>query len=192
MKGNHMPLRIGLGWWALLLLALWASYSQAQTCTQQSLHAEFYEDVTQRGYSTCSTDGDLSNSGTTSDTCVLDRFNAPCTNHANCKVPNILSREDILQTIIDPTDLETLARSTNANDVARKSELDWLMAAQTWDMSKAHNQQLWKNVFPSSFTTTNTAINNAQLKDAPRSQIVCHRPGTLTDVSCGLRGDGCP
>ena len=184
-----MP-RIGLAWWALLLLALWASYSHAQGCSQAQLNQEFTGDPTARGYATCASDGVVTGPNN-NDQCTLDKFNSPCIDNAACKVPNILTREQILQTIIDPADLETLARSTAANDVARKSEMDWLITAQAWDMSKAHNQQLWKNVFPSSFTNTNTAINNAQLKDAPRSTIVCGRPGNLNDVSCGLRGAGC-
>ena len=184
-----MP-RIGLAWWVLLLALLWASYSHAQQCSQSQLNQEFTTDPTHRGYVDCASDGVVTGPNN-NDNCTLQKFNELCTDAA-CKVANILSREQILQTIIAPVDLETLARSTAPNDVARKSELDWLLTAQAWDMSKSHNQQLWKNVFPSSFSTTNAAIDAAQLKDAPRSTIICGRPGTLADISCGLRGEGCP
>jgi hypothetical protein len=185
-----MP-KIGLAWWALLLGLLWGGAASAQQCTQSQLNTEFMTDPTARTYQACAADGNLAGPNV-DDACVLQRFNTPCTDNAACKVPNMLTREQILQTIIDPADLEKLARSTVANDVARKSELDWLLQGTAWDMSKAHNQQLWKNVFTSNDSpTTNGNINNAQLKDAPRSQIVCGRPGTLSDVSCGLRGAGC-
>lgn len=187
MKEKMYPLVAAL---LLLFLGIPAMVG-AQSCGQSALNQEFTSDPTARDYASCASDGVVTGPNN-NDQCTLDLFNQPCTNHASCKVANILSREQILQTIIDPTDLETLARATAANDLARKSELDWLLTGLSWDMSKAHNQQLWKNVFPSSFTNTNTAINNAQLKDAPRSTIICHRPGTLADVSCGLRNEGCP
>lgn len=186
-----MP-RIGIGWWALLLLALWASYSHAQQCAQATLNTEFMSDPTQRQYSACASDGDLAGLQV-SDTCVLEKFNALCTGNAACKTDNVMTREAILETIIDSAELEKLSRSTNANDVARKSQLDWLLQASPYNMAKAPNQQKWKNVFtPADSPLTNTAINNAQQKDAPRSQIVCKRTGTMSDVTCGLRGAGCP
>jgi hypothetical protein len=171
-----------------LLLAGWVGVASAQQCTQTQLHDEFFLDTTSRNYVSCTTDGNLAGANV-SDTCVLGFFNAPCTNNAACKVPNIMTREEILQKIIDAGELETLYRSTAPNDVARKGQLDVLINGTTFDMSKAPIQQLWKNVFAqASSPLTNTAIQAAQQKDAPRSQIVCGRVGTLTDVSCGLRG----
>jgi hypothetical protein len=182
--------------WLLLVVgcvvvAVIPSILYAQSCTQTTLHDEFFQDPTTRNYVSCATDGDLAGVNV-SDSCVLNFFNAPCTNNAGCKVANILSREVLYLTIIDSAELEKLSRSTVANDVARKSQLDWILHNTSFDMSKASWQQKWKNVFtPADSPLTNAAINTAQLKDAPRSQVVCGRVGTLNDISCGLRGDGC-
>jgi hypothetical protein len=172
--------RPGFTWLVSLLgVLLCGSLVWAQQCTQSQLNTELTTDPTQRTYTTC-----------TNDQCYLDKFNDPCTNNAACKVPNVMTREEILQKIIDATELETLYRSTAPNDVARKGQLDVLMNGTTFDMSKAPIQQLWKNVFAQAGSPlTNSAIQAAQLKDAPRSQVVCGRPGTLSDISCGLRGN---
>ena len=184
-------MRIGYVWWGLLLLALWASYSHAQGCQQATLQTEFFTDPTQRQYVACATDGDLAGPNV-DDNCVLQRFNALCTNNANCKTDNVLSREVFLETIIDSAEAEKLARSTNANDQARRVQADWWLTATAYNLAKASWQQKWKNVYtPADSPITNAAINAAQLKDAPRSTIICHRPGTLADVSCGLRNEGC-
>lgn len=171
---------------SVLLLLLAVTTAHTQQCTQQQLNSEFTVDPTARAYNTCTgfPSGD--------DQCVLDKFNAPCINNTACKVDNILTLENIFQTIIDSAELEKLARSTVANDVARKSQLDWLTHIQSFNMAKAPWQQKWKNVFtPADSPNTNAAINAAQQKDAPRSQIVCGRPATLCDVSLGLRGQPC-
>lgn len=177
--------------WIVVALALPLG-ALAQTCQQAVLNTEFLTDPTARGYVSCATDGNLSGPNV-SDQCVLNFFNALCTDNAACKVDNVLTREAILETLIDSAELEKLSRSTVANDVARKSQLDWLLQASPYNLAKAPTQQKWKNVFtPADSPITNGAINAAQLKNAPRSQIVCHRGGTLSDVSCGLRGAGCP
>jgi hypothetical protein len=176
------------------VLLLCASFASAQQCTQAVLNTEFMTDPTQRAYSTCASDGNLAGT-TTNDSCVLAKFNEPCTNNAACKVDNVLSREAIMETIIDSAELEKLATSTAPADVARKTQLGWLLQIATFNMAKAPNQQKWKNVFAApagASPITNAAINAAQLKDAPRSQIVCGRQATLDDVSCGLRGTSCP
>ena len=155
-----------------ILLAAWVGVASAQTCQESQLHDEFFLDSTSRNYASCATDGNLAGANV-SDQCVLGLFNQPCTNNAACKVPNIMTREEILQKIIDAGELETLYRSTAPNDVARKSQLDVLINGTTFDMSKAPIQQLWKNVFAqASSPLTNAAIQAAQLRDAPRSQIV--------------------
>jgi hypothetical protein len=175
-----------------VIVAMIPSVLYAQSCTQTTLHDEFFQDTTTRGYVTCASDGDLAGANV-NDQCVLNLFNAPCTNNAACKVANILSREALYLTIIDSGELEKLSRSTVANDVARKSQLDWILHNTSFDLSKASWQQKWKNVFtPADSPLTNAAINAAQMKDAPRSQVVCGRVGNINDVSCGLRGTACP
>jgi len=186
--------KIGLAWWLILLaLLLCGRIGWAQQCTQQQLHDEYFLDPTARGYSTCSTNGDLADPATTSDVCVQDKMNAPCTNNAACKVPNILTREQIYQTIIDATELDNVANDTSPAGAKHKAELGWLLNADSWDLSTNSSQKHWKNPFPAAQSPiTNAAIDAAKLKDAPRSQIVCGRPATLADVSCGLRGAECP
>jgi hypothetical protein len=174
----------------LLVFVLWLpGTGEAQQCLQQQLHDEFFLDSTTRAYATCSTDGNLANPATTSDSCVLDKFNSPCVNNANCKVDNVLTTATIMETIVASDELEKLARATPANDQARRAQLGWLLQVPTYNMAKAQSQQKWKNVFtPADSGVTNAAIDAAKLKDAPRSQVVCGRAGTLSDVSLGLRG----
>jgi len=180
---------IGLGWWLLLFgLLMWGRLGWAQQCTQSQLHDEYFLDPTARDYVSCAGDGNLAGANV-NDQCVLDRFNQPCTNNAACKTDNILTREQIYETIIDANELDTLANGTAPADVKRKTELAWLLTGTSWNLAKSANLSKWKNVFtgPSS-PITNAALEAAKQKDAPRSQIVCGRPGTLADVSCGLRG----
>jgi len=186
-------MRIGLGWWVLLLgLLIWGRVGWAQQCTQQQLHDEFFQDSTSRNYVSCASDGNLAGPNV-SDQCVLNLFNAPCTNNSACKVPNILTREQIYQTLIDATELDNVANDTTPAGAKHKAELGWLLNADSWDLSTNSSQKHWKNPFPSAQSPiTNAAIDAAKLKDAPRSQIVCGRQGTLNDVSCGLRSTGCP
>jgi len=182
MLRYHLVLLLGC-----LALPVLAS---AQQCTQQQLNTEFMTDPTVRQYVACASDGNLAGVNV-DDSCVLTRFNAPCTD-ASCKVANILTREVLYETIIDSNELEKLSRSTVANDVARKSQLDWILHNSSFNMAKASWQQKLKNIFtPADSPLTNAAINNAQQKDAPRSHIVCNRSATLSDISCGLRGEGC-
>jgi len=165
---------------AFLILLVCFDQGGAQQCTQTQLNTEFTTDPTARTYATC-----------VDDVCVLDKFNAVCTD-ATCKVDNVLSREVILETIINSGELETLANSTAPADLARHRQLGWLLQATYYNMNKGSNQSKWKNVFPAgSSPNTNAAINAAQQKNAPRSQIVCGRAGTIDDISCGLRGTGC-
>src|SRR5262245_16267465 len=77
----------------------WCGVGWAQQCTQAQLHDEFLLDPTARNYVTCATDGNLEGQNV-SDVCVLDLFNSPCTASA-CKVENVLTREQIYETIID-------------------------------------------------------------------------------------------
>jgi len=175
-----------------LLLLLWfPATGGAQTCQESQLHDEFYLDPTARNYASCATDGNIGGANV-SDQCVLGLFNSPCTATA-CKVDNILTREQIYQTIIDANELDTLANDTSPAGVKHKTELGWLLNADSWNMAINSSQKQWKNPFPAaSAPITNAAIDAAKLRDAPRSQIVCQRVGTLSDVSCGLRGEGCP
>jgi hypothetical protein len=159
-----------------------------QQCTQQQLHDEFFLDSTTRNYVSCASDGNLAGT-TTSDQCILNLFNAPCTNSPACKTDNVMTTAAIMETIVASDELEKLARATPANDQARRAQLSWLLQVPTYNMAKGVNQQKWKNVFTSADSgVTNAAIDAAKLKDAPRSQIVCGRVGTLSDVSLGLRG----
>jgi hypothetical protein len=169
--------------WCFLALLLYAAYGQAQECTQAELSAEFSTDPTARGYATC-----------TDDPCYLDKLNEPCIGNANCnKVENVLTREQIYQTIIDATELDTLANGTAPADVKHQKELGWLLNATTWNMALNSSQKHWKNPFPSSTSPiTNAAIDAAKLRDASRCQAVCSKSAcTLSEVSCGLRGDDC-
>jgi hypothetical protein len=188
MKESIYPLGVVL----LVFLVALPAVVQAQGCTNPALHDEFFTDVTGRGYVTCATDANLAGPNV-SDTCVLGLFNAACTNHASCKADNILTREQIYETIIDSAELDTLANSTAPADAKRKTTLGWLLTGQSWNLAKSSNLQKWKNVFtgPSS-PITNAALDAQKQKDAPRSQSVCGRVGTIDDVSCGLRGSSCP
>jgi hypothetical protein len=170
-----------------LLLAGWVGVASAQQCTQQQLHDEYFLDPTARNYVSCASDGNLAGANV-SDVCVLNIFNAQCT-VAACKVDNILTREQIYQTLIDANELDTLANDTSPAGVKHKTELGWLLNATSWNMATNSSQKQWKNPFPAATAPiTNAAIDGAKLRDAPRSQSVCGRVGTLTDVSCGLRG----
>lgn len=184
-------MRMGLAWWLLLLWALWSTYAHAQQCAQAPLNTEFMTDPTSRNYVSCASDGDLGGTQV-SDTCVLTLFNAPCSGHPACKVDQTVTRETIWE-VIDPTELETLQRATAANDVARKNQLADILKIPTFNMGKGPIRQKWFNIFtgPNS-PLTNAAIAALQQKDVPRSQVVCGRPGTINDVSCGLRGVACP
>jgi hypothetical protein len=172
----------------LLVFTLWLpGTGDAQQCTQQQLHDEFFLDSTTRNYVSCASDGNLAGP-TTSDQCVLNLFNGPCT-AAACKVDNVMTTAAIMETIVNSGELETLARSAVANDQARRVQLSWLLQVPTYNMAKNVNQQKWKNIFtPADSGATNAAIDAAKLKDAPRSQVVCGRAGTLSDISLGLRG----
>lgn len=161
----------------------------AQQCTQAQLNTEFMTDPTTRGYVSCASDANLAGLNVKDD-CVLAKFNAPCTNNAACKVDQVITKERIWE-VIDPTELETLARATAANDVARYKELDSALKVNTFNMGVANIRQIWNNIFtgPNS-PKTNTAIGALQQKDASRCQIVCNKGNscTLSDVSLGLRG----
>jgi hypothetical protein len=178
------------------MVSLWTSLVSlgvvhAQSCGQTELNQEFLQDPTARNYVSCASDGNLTGANV-SDQCVLDFFNAPCTNHASCKVANILTREQIYATIIDANELDTLANGTAQADVKHQRELGWLLSSLNWNMSLNASQKHWKNPFPAATAPiTNAAIDAAKQKDSPRSQIVCGRIGTLSDISCGLRGTGC-
>lgn len=176
-----------LPWWSLFAVLV-PGVVLAQQCTQSQLNTEFMTDPTARTYVTCSSDGDLSNPNTTNDQCVLGKFNAPCTGNPACKVDQTVSRE-VVWGVVNAVELETLQRSTAANDVARVHQLSDMLHNITFDMGDADIRQKWSNIFtgPGS-PITNAAILALQQKDVPRSQTVCGRPGTLSDVSLGLRG----
>lgn len=164
-----------------------ASIAHAQQCTQQQLNTEFTTDPTGRQYSTCAPAGAITGPQN-DDQCTLDKFNAPCTNNAACKVDQTISRETLWE-VVDPTEWQTLVRSTQANDVARVKQFDAALQNVTFNMGKSAVRQKLLDVFPApTAPVTNAAIAALQQKDVPRSHVVCKRPGTLTDVSCGLRG----
>jgi hypothetical protein len=165
-------------WFLLLLLfpaLTWAN------CTQAQLNTEFTTDPTARTYATCATGNDQ---------CVLDKFNAPCT-HASCKLDQRVSREALYE-VIESDELKTLANSTAPGDIARMTLLSFVLANGSFDLGKGEVRQKLFDVFTGGGSPlTNAAITALQQKDAPRSQMVCGRQGTLNDVSCGLRGAGC-
>ena len=174
--------------WLLLLVGC-PAWVSAQGCPQQPLHDEFFTDPTARGYSTCASDGDLAGLNV-DDVCVQGKLNAPCTGNSLCKVDQTVTRETIWEAI-DPTELETLSRSSQANDLARFKQLDMIMQNTTFNMGLGAVRQKFFNVFtgPNS-PLTNAAIAALQQKDVPRCQTVCHKGNgcSLSDVSLGLRG----
>lgn len=182
-------MRIGLAWWALLLLGLWASYSHAQQCTQSQLNQEFTQDPTARAYVDCASDGVVTGPSN-NDQCTLDKFNAPCTNNAACKVDQIITREHFYE-IIDSVEYAAMLKDTAAAE--RKDGMMIASNMATFNMSITEVRDKLQDIFPQGKAPiTNQLIKDAQKKNASRAEIVCHRPGTLADVSCGLRGDGCP
>jgi hypothetical protein len=165
-------------WFFVLLLCpalTWAA------CTQAQLNTEFTTDPTTRAYSACAPGNDQ---------CVLEKFNAPCT-HAACKQDQTVSREALYEAI-ESDELKTLATSTAQVDVARMTLLGFVLTNESFNLGKGEIRQKLFDVFTSGGSPlTNAAINALQQKDAPRAQMVCGRQGTLNDVSCGLRGQGC-
>lgn len=184
-----MP-RKRVAWWGVALLLVWVQGSPAQDCGESALHTEFTTDPTARTYASCASDGVVTGPNN-NDACTLEKFNQLCTNNPACKVDNTVTREAIWE-VIDPTELETLQRATAANEVARKTQLADILKITAFNLGKGDVRQKWFNIFtgPAS-PKTNAAIAALQLKDVPRSQVVCGRPGTIADVSCGLRGDAC-
>jgi hypothetical protein len=180
-------MRTTLIWIALILAA--PLVALAQQCPQSDLSTEFMTDPTSRLYVMCSANSDLTGTQV-NDQCVLDKFNAPCTDNA-CKVDQSVSRET-LWAVIDDAELTALLRSTAPNDIARVRALDIAMANTSFDMSRGKVRQKLNDIFPNaSSPITNAAIAALQQKNVPRSQIVCHRAASIHDVSCGLRGAGC-
>jgi hypothetical protein len=167
---------------AIILLLLFPILSAAQQCSQAQLNTEFTTDPTARTYTSCS-----------DDQCVLDKFNAPCTDVA-CKVDQIVSREKIYESI-DKDELAALMNvpSTDATAIGkRQRSLSVAMSNSTFNMGIGSVRQKLLDIFPApSAPITNAAIAALQQKNVPRSQSVCGRAGTLDDVSCGLRGVEC-
>lgn len=165
----------------VLLLLLFPAMSYSQQCTQNQLSTEFVSDPTGRGYPTCAPEDDQ---------CVLVRFNSPCADQ-NCKIEQVITKEALYE-VIDSAEYLTLLRSTAANDVARVRALDHALTNASLNMAVKEVRDKLLDIFPApSAPITNAAIVALQHKNAPRSQIVCSRPATLADVSCGRRGDGC-
>jgi hypothetical protein len=165
--------------WFVLVFLLPASAWAA--CTQTQLNTEFTTDPTARTYASCATGNDQ---------CVLDKFNAPCT-HASCKQDQTVSREAVYEAI-ESDELKALANSLAAADTARMTLLSFALLNESFNLGKGEIRQKLFDVFTAGGSpVTNAAINALQQKDAPRSQMVCGRQGTLNDVSCGLRGQGC-
>jgi hypothetical protein len=176
--------RYGLIFLLLCLICGWATLASAQQCTQAQLNVEFTTDPTNRTYASCAPGNDQ---------CVLDKFNAPCTDAA-CKVDQVVTREHVYE-VIDKNELATLM-AVSLNDTTavgtRQRSLFVALHNATFDMSKAPVRQKLLDIFPApSAPITNAAIVALQQKNVPRSQIVCGRPATLCDVSLGLRGDAC-
>lgn len=180
--------RIGLAWWTLLLLALWATYSHAQQCTQAQLNQEFVGDITARGYSACASDGVVTGPNN-DDTCTLQKFNQPCQDPL-CKVDQVITKEHLYE-VIDPAEYTAMLKDTTKAE--RKAAMDEAFTINTFNMSIAAVRQKLLDIFPApSSPLTNQAIKDLQKKNAARSEIVCGRPGNLDDISCGLRNTGCP
>lgn len=182
-----MP-RIGLFLWALVLLGLWAPYSHAQQCTQTQLNTEFMTDPTVRGYTSCASDGNLAGVKV-SDQCVLDKFNAACSDNA-CKVDQVVTREKVYE-VIDSDEYVAMLKDTTKPE--RKAAMDEALYQTTFNMAVKEVRDKLLDIYPApSSPNTNAAIKALQQKNVPRSQIVCTRLGTMSDVSCGLRGAACP
>ena len=157
---------------SLLLLPGWGWAN----CTQQSLNTEFTTDPTGRTYASCAPGNDQ---------CVLDKFNSACTDAA-CKVDQIVSWAQIYE-VIDNDELKVVMA-----DQTLAPLVNLAATVPSFNMATAEVRQKLLDGFPSpKAPVTNTAIKALQQKNVPRSQIVCGRPGTLADVSCGMRGEGC-
>lgn len=169
---------VGLLSWVGVVLLL-PLVALAQQCTEAQLASEFSTDPTGRTYATC-----------TDDTCVLTKFNAPCLDAA-CKVDQVVSREQVYA-VMDKNELATLL-AVSLNDTTavgtRQRSLFVAMHNGTFDLRVGSVRQKLFDIFPApSAPITNAAIVALQQKQVPRSQIVCGRPATLSDVSLGLRG----
>ena len=180
-------MRIGYVWWALLLLALWATYSHAQSCSQAQLNQEFTGDPTARGYTTCASDGVVTGPNN-DDNCTLQKFNAPCQD-ALCKVDQVITKEHLYE-VLDPAEYAAMLKDTTKAE--RRAAMDEALTVNTFNMGIAAVRQKLLDIFPApSSPITNQAIKNLQQKNVARSQVICGRPGNLADISCGLRGEGC-
>jgi hypothetical protein len=166
----------------VIFILLFPILSAAQSCTQAQLNVEFSTDPTARTYATC-----------TNAQCVLDKFNAPCTDAA-CKADQTITREHLYE-VIDKDELGALMNvpSTDATAIGkRQRSLGIALSNSSFNMGIGSVRQKLLDIFPApSAPITNAAIAGLQQKNVPRSMIVCGRAGTLDDVSCGLRGVEC-
>lgn len=174
---------------AFLFVLLLVSTSWAQQCTQSQLNTEFLTDPTNRGYATCAPPGDLTGTNT-NDQCVLDKFNASCTD-PTCKVDQVITREQVYDSIV-PAELATLT-AVSLNDVtpagARYRALLLALQVATFDMGKPAVRQKLLDIFPTAGAPqTNAALTALQKRDASRSRVVCGHPANLNHISLGLRG----
>lgn len=171
-----------------MLLGLWAAYAHAQQCTQTQLNTEFMTDPTNRVYGGCASDGNLAGANV-SDQCVLDKFNAACSDNA-CKADQVVTRERVYE-IIDSDEYIAMLKDTTKPE--RKAAMDEAMHQVTFNMAVKEVRDKLLDIYPApSSPITNAALKALQQKNVPRSQIVCTRLGNINDVSCGLRGMSCP
>jgi len=173
--------------WLIALLFVFVPLSAwAQQCTQAQLNTEFTTDPTVRGYAGCAGVGGLAGVNV-NDQCILDLFNAPCTNNAACKVDVVVSREQLYE-VIDHDELATGVNAVVA-DATRKWLLEIAMRNVSFNLSDIDVRQKLFDIFTApKAPTTNAAITSLRQRDTTRAQIVCGRQGTLADITRGLRG----
>jgi len=174
---------------ALLLLLLFPilAWGQAATCVPggaSGLQNEFNTDPAAVGYNTCG-----ATPPTYNDTCVLNKFNASCS-HATCQTDPVVSREKVYD-VINHNELNTLMLSTTPEDKVRVGQLQIAMQQSVFNLKDRDIQQKLADIFVNS-PITKAAIDALRTNNyTTRAGVTCSRTGTLSDVSCGLRGQGC-
>jgi hypothetical protein len=101
-----------------------------------------------------------------------------------------VSREKIYD-VINHNELNTLMLSTTPEDKVRTQQLQMAMQQATFNLKDRDVQQKLSDIFINS-PITNGAIDALRTGNyTTRAGVTCSRTGTLYDVSCGLRGQGC-
>lgn len=170
-------MRIGIGWWALLLLALWASYSHA-ACTTQQLTDEFSLDPKGLGYAAQITAG--SDSGVAE---ILNRIRkAPETGYRVFR--GLISTVEVVGAY-DPAEYATIMA-----DQSKANQLIGVTNAQQIDTTSTSVSTILSSIFPQGGPTRANLVAIAKT-DGSRYQVLCHNGvtggnATLAEVTAAL------